>query len=71
VEAQTKSISGPFRSPGAVCAKTGLTVAYGLGFGCSLYVRKLKKTIVPMALFSGPNSSGVVMNRQRKLTSRI
>jgi hypothetical protein len=71
VEAQTKSTSGPFRSPGAVCAKTGLTVAYRLGFGHSFYVWKLKKMIVPMALVSGPNSSRVVGNRQRKLTSRI
>jgi hypothetical protein len=61
----------PFRSPGAVCTKTGLTDAYRLGFGCSLHIRKLKKTMVPMALVSGPNSSGVIGNHQRKLTSRI
>jgi hypothetical protein len=71
VEAQTKSNSGPFQSPGAVCVKTGLTVAYGIGFGRSLYIRKLKKMMVTMALVSGPNLSEVIGNHQRKLTSRI
>jgi hypothetical protein len=65
VEAQTKSTSEPFRSPRVVCAKTVLTVAYELGFGHSLYVRKLKDTTVPMALISGPSSSGVIGNHQR------
>ena len=52
------STSSPFWSPGAVCTKTGATVAYGLGFGRSLYGWK-------------DNSSGVDGNRPRKLTSRI
>jgi hypothetical protein len=71
VEAQTKPTSGPFWSPGAVCAKTSLTVAYGLGFGRSLYVQKLKRNDGSNGSGLSPNSSGVVGNRQRKLTSRI
>ena len=65
------STSSPFWSPGAVCTKTGATVAYGLGFGRSLYGWKDNFKTLPMALVSGPNSSGVNGNHPRNLTSRI
>ena len=65
------STSSPFRSPGAVCTKTGATVAYGLGFGSSLYGWKYNFKTFQMALVAGPNSSGVDGNHLRKLTSRI
>ena len=65
------STSSPFRSPGAVYTKTGATVAYGLGFGRSLYGWKDNFKILPMALVSDPNSSRVGRNRRNKMTSRI
>jgi hypothetical protein len=64
MEAQTKLTSSPFRSPGAVCIKLVIQVAYGLGFGRYRYVQKANKKTFPMVLVGGPNSSGVVRNRQ-------
>jgi hypothetical protein len=45
-------------------------VAYGVGFGCSLYGWKDNFKKLPMEPVSGPNSSGVDGNRLHKLTSR-
>jgi hypothetical protein len=58
VEAQTKTIMGLFRSPGAAYSKTGLTTAYKLEILCSLYAQKRGKNTFLMELVSGPNSGG-------------
>jgi hypothetical protein len=71
MEAQTGSTSFQFRNPGTARTKTDAQVAYGVGFGCSLYGWKDNFRKLPMELVSGPNSSGVDRNRLHKLTSRI
>jgi len=71
MEAQTGSTSFQFRTPGTARTKTDAHVAYGVGFGCSLYGWKDNFKKLPMELVSGPNSSGVNGNRLHKLTSRI
>ena len=71
LEAQTKSTSSPFRSPGAICTKMFITVAYGLGFGRTLYGWKDNSKTLLVALVLDPNSFGVDRNHLRKLTYRI
>jgi hypothetical protein len=71
MEAQTGLTSFLFRTPGTAHTKTDAHVAYGVGFGCSLYGWKENFKKLPMELVSGPNSSGVDGNRPHKLTSRI
>ena len=71
VEAQTESTLIPFQSPGAISTKTDAQVAYGVGFGHSLYGWKDIFKTLPMTPVSDPNSSGVDGNRPNKLTSRI
>ena len=56
VEAQTKLTLNLFRSPGVVCTKTVVQVAYGLGFGRSIYARIAEKITYPMALVPWSNS---------------
>jgi hypothetical protein len=63
MEAQTGSTSLQFRTPGTVRTKTDVHVAYGVGFGCSLYGWKDNFKKLPMELVSCPNSSGVDGNR--------
>ena len=46
-------------------------VAYGVGFGRSLYEWKDIFRTLPMALVTGPNSSEVDGNHPNKLMSRI
>ena len=60
-----------FRTPGTAHTKTDAHVAYGVGFGCSLYGWKYNFNKLPMEPVSGPNSSGVDGNHLHKLTSRI
>jgi hypothetical protein len=71
MEAQTGSTSFQFRTPGTAHTKTDAQVAYGVGFGCSLYGWKDNFMKLPMEPVSGPNSSGVDGNRLNNLTSRI
>jgi hypothetical protein len=71
MEAQTGSTSFQFRTPGTARTKTDAHVAYGVGFGCSLYGWKDNFKNLPMDSVSGPNSSGVDGNRLHNLTSRI
>jgi hypothetical protein len=71
MEAQTGSTSFQFWTPGIVHTKTDAHFAYIVGFGCSLYGWKDNLKKLPMALVSGPNSSGVDGNRLHNLTSRI
>lgn len=71
VEAQIKLTLGLLRPPQAACVKTGLTVAYKLGFWWSFYVWKLKEKPFLVALISAANLSGVIRNHPRKLASRI
>ena len=71
VEAQTDSTSFQFRTPGTARRKMDAQVAYGVGFGCTIYVCKDNFKKLPMALVSGPNSTGVDGNRRNKLTSKI
>jgi hypothetical protein len=71
MEAQTGSTSFQFRTSGTDCTKTDAHVAYGVGFGCSLYGWKDNFKKLPMEPVSGPNSSGVDDNRLHILTSRI
>jgi hypothetical protein len=71
MEAQTGSTSFQFRTPGTARTKTDAHVAYGVGFGCSLYGWKDNFKKLPMEPVSGPNSSGVDRNHLHKLTSRI
>ncbi|TVU13325.1 hypothetical protein EJB05_40374, partial [Eragrostis curvula] len=70
-EAQSKSVSSPFRTPGPVGTKTGAQVAYEIGFGRYLYGWKAKKITFPMEPVSCLNSPGVIGNHRNKLTSRI
>ena len=69
MEAQTDSTSFHFRTPGTACTKMDAQVAYGVGFGCSLYGWKYNFKTLPMALVSGTNSSVVDGNLPRNLTS--
>jgi hypothetical protein len=71
MEAQTDSTSFQFWTPGIARTKMDTHVAYGVGFGCSLYGWKYNFKRLPMESVSGPNSSGVDSNRLHKLTSRI
>jgi hypothetical protein len=71
MEAQSGSTSFQFRTPGTTHTKMDAHVAYGVGFGCSLYGWKDNFKKLPMDPVSGPNSSGVDGNRRHKLTSRI
>ena len=71
LEAHTKSTSSPFRNPGTACTKTDAHVAFGVGFGCTLYGWKDNSNMLPMALVTSPNSFGVDGNCPRKLTYRI
>jgi hypothetical protein len=71
MEAQIGSTSFQFRTLGTARTKTDAQVAYGVGFGCSLYGWKDNFKKLPMELVSGPNSSGVDRNSLYKLTSRI
>jgi hypothetical protein len=71
VEAESNSSSSPIRSPGAVRNKTDARVAYGVGFGRSIYGWKQNFIEIPMASVSCKTSSRVNRNRQKKLTSRI
>jgi hypothetical protein len=70
-EAQTGLTSFQFRTSGTTRTKTDAHVAYGVGFGCSLYGWKDNFKKLPMEPASVPNSSGVNGNRLHKLTSRI
>jgi hypothetical protein len=70
MEAQTSSTSFQFRTLETARTKTDGHVAYGVGFGCSLYGWKDNFKKLPMESVSGPNSSGVDRNRLHKLTSR-
>jgi hypothetical protein len=71
MEAQTGSTPFQFRTLGTACNKTDAHVAYGVGFGCSLYGWKDNFKKLPMEPVSRPNSSGVDRNRLHNLTSRI
>jgi hypothetical protein len=71
VEVQTNSSSFQFRIPGTARNKMGAQVAYGVGFGRSLYGWKDNFEELPMAPVSGPNSSRIHRNYLNKLTSRI
>jgi hypothetical protein len=71
MEAQAGLTSFQFRTPGTARTKIDVHVAYGVGFGCSLYGWKDNFKKLPMAPVSGPNSSGFDRNRLHKLTSRI
>jgi hypothetical protein len=70
VEAKSNLSSGPVRSPGVVRNKTDTQVAYGVGFGRSIYW-KHNFIELPMALVSCQNSSRVNRNLWNKLMSRI
>ena len=71
MEAQTDSSSFQFRIPGTARNKMDAQVAYGVGFGRSLYGWKDNFKTLPMELVSGPNSLGVDGDRLHKLTSRF
>ena len=71
MEAQTDSSSFQFRIPGTARNKMDAQVAYGVGFGRSLYGWKDNFEELPMAPVSGPNSSRIDGNCLNKLTSRI
>jgi hypothetical protein len=71
MEAQTDSSSCQSRIPGTARNKMGAQVAYGVGFGHSLYGWKDNFEELPMAPVSGPNSSRIHGNCLNKLTSKI
>jgi hypothetical protein len=71
MEAQTSSTSFQFQTTGTARTKTDTHVAYGVGFGCSLYGWKDNFKKLPMAPVSVPNSSVVDGNHLHNLTSRI
>jgi hypothetical protein len=71
VEAKSNSSSSPVRSLGAVRNKTDAQVAYGVGFGRSIYGWKQNFIKLPMAPVLCQNSSRVNGNHRNKLTSRI
>jgi hypothetical protein len=63
MEAQTGSTSFQFRTPGTARTKTDAQVAYGVGFGCSLYGWKDNFKKLPMELVSAQihlESTGIV-----------
>jgi hypothetical protein len=68
MEAQTGLTSFQFRTLGTTLTKTDADIAYGVGFGCSLYGWKYNFKKLPIEPVSGPNSSGVDGNRLHKLT---
>jgi hypothetical protein len=68
---KSNSSSSPVRSPGAVRNKMHAQVAYGVGFGRSIYGWKQNFIELPMAPVSCQNSFRVNGNRRNKLTSRI
>ena len=63
--------SSPLRTLGTARTKTDAQVAYGVGFGRSLYGWKDNFKMLPVALVLSPKSFGVIRNHPRKLTSRI
>ena len=65
------SSSSQFWTPGTARTKTDAQVAYKVRFRCTCYGWKDNFKALPMALVSGPNSSGVDRNRRNKITSRI
>ena len=69
MEAQTNSTSFQFRTPGTARTKMDAQVAYGVGFGRSLYGWKDNFKTLPMVLVLGPNLSGVNKIHPRKVTS--
>jgi hypothetical protein len=71
MEAQTDSSSFHFWIPGIAYNKMDAQVAYGVGFGHSLYGWKDNFEELPMAPVSGPNSSRIDGNCLNKFTSRI
>jgi hypothetical protein len=71
METQTDSSSFQFWIPGTTRNKMDAQVAYGVGFGRSLYGWKDNFEELPMASVSGPNSSRIDRNCLNKLTSRI
>ena len=71
VEAQTDSTSFQFRTPGTTRRKMDAQVAYGVGFGSTIYGWKDNLKKLPMALVSGPNSTVIDGNRPSNMTSRI
>ena len=71
VEAQTESTSFQFRTPGTARSKTDAQVAYGVGFGRSLYGWNQNFIEHPMALVLPQNSFQVDQNRRNKLMTRI
>jgi hypothetical protein len=71
VEAKSNASSSPVRNPGAVRNKTDAQVAYGVGFGRSIYGWKQNFIKLPIALVLCQNSFRVNGNRRNKLTSRI
>jgi hypothetical protein len=71
MEAQTDSSSFQFRILGTTRNKMDTQVAYGVGFGRSLYGWKDNFEEFPMAPISCPNSSRIDGNCLNKLTSRI
>jgi hypothetical protein len=56
--------SSPTRSPGAAHIQIDVQIAYNLRFGCSVYARKDKEIVFPMALVSYPSKLGVIRNHQ-------
>jgi hypothetical protein len=71
MKVQTGSTSFQFRTSGTARTKMDAHVAYGVGFGCSLYGWKDNFKKLPMEPVSCPNSSEVDRNHLHKLTSRI
>ena len=71
LEAQSKSSSSLFRSPGAACTKINAQAAYGVRFGWSLYGWKDNFKKLLMELVLGPNLFGVDRNRRNNWMSRI
>jgi hypothetical protein len=71
VEAKSNSSSSPVRSPGAARNKTDAQVAYGVGFGRSIYGWKQNFMKLPMPPVLCQNSSRVNGNCRNKLTYRI
>ena len=59
------------RCPRAASTKLDTQIAYGLSFGSSSYVQKVKKIIIPMTPVACQNSAGVNRNCQSDLVSRI
>jgi hypothetical protein len=54
----------PTRSPGPPYIQIDVQIAYKLYFGSSIYARKDKEIIFPMALVSCPKKIGVIHNHQ-------